>query len=176
MLAADESFSEYSSDSASPPCDLGTIERLLRTHPVWFLPDIQRAGAVHLLQSKEHGVSERARDHVVWHLACADTESSSFRSAEFRRSRLQPGEHDGRLRSPATRHRAVHRALSDPVQSGCAQSGDVQVQVRLDSGADCALLAVLVSVRSAWIFEYYYFFFSADLYYIGNISNAKIYL
>lgn len=58
MLAADESFSEYSSDSASPPCDLGNIERLLRTHPVWFLPDIQRAGAVHLLQSKEHGVSE----------------------------------------------------------------------------------------------------------------------
>lgn len=67
MLAADESFSEYSSDSTSPPCDLSTLERLLRTHPVWFLPDIQRAGAVHLLQSKEHGVSDDASgDAALW--------------------------------------------------------------------------------------------------------------
>lgn len=59
MLAADESYSEYSSGSSSPPCDLSVIERLHRTHPVWFLPGIQRAGAVHLLQSKEEGVSLR---------------------------------------------------------------------------------------------------------------------
>lgn len=43
--------------SRSPACVLGLVERLLRTHPVWFLPGIQRSGAVHLLQGKEEGVS-----------------------------------------------------------------------------------------------------------------------
>lgn len=51
------SESAVSRDSTGPPCDLGLVERLLRTHPVWFLPGIQRAGAVHLLQGKEQGVS-----------------------------------------------------------------------------------------------------------------------
>ncbi|XP_038116527.1 protein sprint [Culex quinquefasciatus] len=41
--------------SRSPACVLGLVERLLRTHPVWFLPGIQRSGAVHLLQGKEEG-------------------------------------------------------------------------------------------------------------------------
>ncbi|XP_044730872.1 protein sprint isoform X2 [Chrysoperla carnea] len=36
-------------------CDIGLVERLIRTHPVWFLPGIQRAGAFHLLQGKEEG-------------------------------------------------------------------------------------------------------------------------
>lgn len=50
--------SEMSGDEAdAPPCDLSLMERLLRTHPVWFLPSIQRSGAVHLLQGKEEGVS-----------------------------------------------------------------------------------------------------------------------
>ncbi|KAK9512437.1 hypothetical protein O3M35_000871 [Rhynocoris fuscipes] len=31
------------------------MERLIRSHPVWFLPGIQRAGAFHLLQGKEEG-------------------------------------------------------------------------------------------------------------------------
>lgn len=57
ILAEGESSSEYSCGSNSPPCDLGLVERLLLTHPVWFLPGIQRAGAVHLLQGKEEGVS-----------------------------------------------------------------------------------------------------------------------
>ena len=57
ILAEGETSSESSGDSTSPPCDLGLVERLLRTHPVWFLPGIQRAGAVHLLQGKEEGVS-----------------------------------------------------------------------------------------------------------------------
>lgn len=58
ILAEGETSSDDASgDSNSPPCDLGLVERLLRTHPVWFLPGIQRAGAVHLLQGKEDGVS-----------------------------------------------------------------------------------------------------------------------
>lgn len=57
ILAEGETSSESSGGSNSPPCDLGLVERLLRTHPVWFLPGIQRAGAVHLLQGKEEGVS-----------------------------------------------------------------------------------------------------------------------
>ncbi|XP_050745370.1 protein sprint isoform X3 [Drosophila biarmipes] len=49
-----EESSRDSSDN-SPPCDLGLMERLLVTHPMWFLPGIQRSGAVHLLQGKEEG-------------------------------------------------------------------------------------------------------------------------
>lgn len=49
------SDSQISGDSPSPSCDLGLMERLLRTHPVWFLPGLQRGGSVHLLQGKEVG-------------------------------------------------------------------------------------------------------------------------
>jgi hypothetical protein len=38
-------------------CNINLIERLIRSHPIWFLPGIQRAGAFHLLQGKEEGVS-----------------------------------------------------------------------------------------------------------------------
>lgn len=38
-------------------CNITLIERLIRSHPIWFLPGIQRAGAFHLLQGKEEGVS-----------------------------------------------------------------------------------------------------------------------
>ena len=41
--------------SPSPQCDISLMERLLRTHPVWFLPGLQRGGSVHLLQGKEIG-------------------------------------------------------------------------------------------------------------------------
>lgn len=54
--SSEEESSRDSSDN-SPPCDLGLTERLLLTHPMWFLPGIQRSGAVHLLQGKEEGVS-----------------------------------------------------------------------------------------------------------------------
>lgn len=46
-------------DGGSTACYIGLVERLIRTHPVWFLPGIQRAGAVHLLQGKEEGVSNK---------------------------------------------------------------------------------------------------------------------
>ncbi|XP_055904339.1 protein sprint isoform X2 [Eupeodes corollae] len=55
VLAEGETSSEASENSDGPPCDLGLVERLLRTHPVWFLPGIQRSGAVHFLQGKEEG-------------------------------------------------------------------------------------------------------------------------
>ncbi|XP_039756780.1 protein sprint isoform X7 [Pararge aegeria] len=47
--------SSGSESDEQPPCDIGVLERLIRTHPVWFLPGIQRAGAFHLLQGKEEG-------------------------------------------------------------------------------------------------------------------------
>jgi len=43
------------------PCDIGLVERLIRSHPVWFLAGLQRAGAVHLLQGKEEGVSAQPK-------------------------------------------------------------------------------------------------------------------
>jgi len=51
---SDDGGSEGSSCDA--PCDIALMERLIRTHPVWFLPGIQRTGAVHLLQGKDEGV------------------------------------------------------------------------------------------------------------------------
>lgn len=53
----DETSSSESetSGSPSPQCDISLMERLLRTHPVWFLPGLQRGGSVHLLQGKEIG-------------------------------------------------------------------------------------------------------------------------
>jgi Ras and Rab interactor 2/3 len=53
----DETSSSESeiSGSPSPQCDISLMERLLRTHPVWFLPSLQRGGSVHLLQGKEIG-------------------------------------------------------------------------------------------------------------------------
>lgn len=36
-------------------CDIGLLERIVLSHPIWFLPGIQRAGAFHLLQGKEEG-------------------------------------------------------------------------------------------------------------------------
>ncbi len=32
------------------------LERLIRTHPIWFLPNVRREEAVELLRSKEEGV------------------------------------------------------------------------------------------------------------------------
>ncbi|XP_036339561.1 protein sprint isoform X2 [Rhagoletis pomonella] len=56
ILAEGETSSETSRGTDEcPPCDLGLMERLLLTHPVWFLPGIQRSGAVHFLQGKEEG-------------------------------------------------------------------------------------------------------------------------
>lgn len=68
LAEGETSSSEASGDSTSPPCDLGLFERLLLTHPVWFLPGIQRAGAVHLLQGKEEGVSF-SFSHQSYHLS-----------------------------------------------------------------------------------------------------------
>lgn len=52
----DETSSESEmSGSPSPQLEISLMERLLRTHPVWFLPSLQRGGSVHLLQGKEIG-------------------------------------------------------------------------------------------------------------------------
>jgi hypothetical protein len=50
------SSSAASSEGGNTPCNISLLERLIRSHPVWFLPGIQRAGAFHLLQGKEEGV------------------------------------------------------------------------------------------------------------------------
>lgn len=48
--------SDTPNDSGSEiACDITLIERIIRSHPIWFLPGIQRAGAFHLLQGKEEG-------------------------------------------------------------------------------------------------------------------------
>ena len=56
--ATSHGSSASTDDSGSEvACNITLIERLIRSHPIWFLPGIQRAGAFHLLQGKEEGVS-----------------------------------------------------------------------------------------------------------------------
>jgi len=52
-----ESSGSTEDSGSEVACDITLIERLIRSHPIWFLPGIQRAGAFHLLQGKEEGVS-----------------------------------------------------------------------------------------------------------------------
>ncbi|XP_044581676.1 protein sprint isoform X2 [Cotesia glomerata] len=53
--SAAESSASPSDSGSEVACDITLIERLIRSHPIWFLPGIQRAGAFHLLQGKEEG-------------------------------------------------------------------------------------------------------------------------
>uniref|UniRef100_A0A182SF68 SH2 domain-containing protein n=1 Tax=Anopheles maculatus TaxID=74869 RepID=A0A182SF68_9DIPT len=53
--SSDESQESNSSANATTAIVMSLLERLLRSHPVWFLPGIQRSGAIHLLQGKEEG-------------------------------------------------------------------------------------------------------------------------
>lgn len=49
-------------------CDITLPERLARSHQIWFLPGIQRAGAFHLLQGKEEGcfvVRQSSQPHTM---------------------------------------------------------------------------------------------------------------
>lgn len=54
-----------SGEGGNAPCNISLLERLIRSHPVWFLPGIQRAGAFHLLQGKEEGVCVCAEYYTV---------------------------------------------------------------------------------------------------------------
>ncbi|XP_012239573.1 protein sprint isoform X3 [Bombus impatiens] len=66
--------SSSTEDSGSEvACDITLIERLIRSHPIWFLPGIQRAGAFHLLQGKEEG------NFVVRQSSQSDTMALSVR-------------------------------------------------------------------------------------------------
>ena len=48
--------SDSSSDSSSS-LPVTTLERLIRTHPIWFLPMVDRLEAAQILHLKETGVS-----------------------------------------------------------------------------------------------------------------------
>ncbi|KAK3867977.1 hypothetical protein Pcinc_026603 [Petrolisthes cinctipes] len=41
--------------SGCSPCLISIEERLIKSYPIWYLPDLQRSGAVHLLQGKDEG-------------------------------------------------------------------------------------------------------------------------
>lgn len=51
--------------SECEPCHIQLDERLIKSYPIWFLPDLQRSGAVHLLQGKDEGVGDSMPIHSV---------------------------------------------------------------------------------------------------------------
>ncbi|XP_033210126.1 protein sprint isoform X2 [Belonocnema kinseyi] len=72
--ATSHGSSASTEDSGSEvACNITLIERLIRSHPIWFLPGIQRAGAFHLLQGKEEG------NFVVRQSSQSDTMALSVR-------------------------------------------------------------------------------------------------
>ncbi|KAB7506015.1 Protein sprint, partial [Armadillidium nasatum] len=54
-VSAQQPYTPSEAESLSEICAISTEERLLKTNPIWFLADLQRKGAVHLLQGKEEG-------------------------------------------------------------------------------------------------------------------------
>ncbi|KAL1509626.1 hypothetical protein ABEB36_004335 [Hypothenemus hampei] len=52
---SDASSERSEEEGYGATCDISLMERLVLSHPIWFLPGIQRAGAFHLLQGKEEG-------------------------------------------------------------------------------------------------------------------------
>lgn len=38
--------------------EITLLERLIRSHPIWYLPNLQRVAAAQLLQNQEQGVNE----------------------------------------------------------------------------------------------------------------------
>ncbi|XP_066583942.1 protein sprint isoform X2 [Prorops nasuta] len=68
-----ESSGSTEDSGSEVACDITLLERLIRSHPIWFLPGIQRAGAFHLLQGKEEG------NFVVRQSSQSDTMALSVR-------------------------------------------------------------------------------------------------
>ncbi|KAA0199778.1 hypothetical protein HAZT_HAZT001431 [Hyalella azteca] len=55
-LDASGGSSGSSSGGSFAPCEISLEERLLQAAPIWYLPDLHRLGAVHLLQAQRVGV------------------------------------------------------------------------------------------------------------------------
>lgn len=51
-------FSQSCGEDAVDSSDIPLLERLIRSHPIWYLPNIQRVAAAQLLQNQEQGVKQ----------------------------------------------------------------------------------------------------------------------
>lgn len=67
------------------PTGISLFEKLVRTHPIWYLPHIGRVAAVHLLRGKSPGVRiiysflrKDSNSSTVSGLHCAPFESTEF--------------------------------------------------------------------------------------------------
>lgn len=62
VSAADVVDGAEQSNNCSAVPEISLLERLIRSHPVWYLPTIQRTAAAQLLQNEDQGVSCEPRD------------------------------------------------------------------------------------------------------------------
>lgn len=46
-----------SSEDITDSTEITLLERLIRSHPIWYLPNVQRIAAAQLLQNQEQGVN-----------------------------------------------------------------------------------------------------------------------
>lgn len=49
-------FSQQNGEDVVDSSDIPLLERLIRSHPIWYLPNLQRVAAAQLLQNQEQGV------------------------------------------------------------------------------------------------------------------------
>ena len=57
--------------SAAP--ELSLLERLIRSHPIWYLPQLQRSAAVNLLQNQQQGVRRHNSIHHSFTNICSSS-------------------------------------------------------------------------------------------------------
>lgn len=50
-------FTQPCGDDVVDSSDIALLEKLIRSHPIWYLPNIQRVAAAQLLQNQEQGVT-----------------------------------------------------------------------------------------------------------------------
>lgn len=59
-------------DGPAAPSDISLLERLIRSHPVWYLPGVQRLAAAQLLQNQEQGVTQFIPHETIESFNCAN--------------------------------------------------------------------------------------------------------
>lgn len=80
-------FSQPCGEDVVDSSDIPLLERLIRSHPIWYLPNIQRVAAAQLLQNQEQGVKQDQKFNPFkykWFVFC-------FSQVFITRQSSQPG-------------------------------------------------------------------------------------
>ena len=71
-------FSTPCGEDVVDSSDIPLLERLIRSHPIWYLPNIQRVAAAQLLQNQEQGVKQLKYNFFQFHLKLIGFDFAGF--------------------------------------------------------------------------------------------------